>query len=108
MQYIIYKGKEPVEGCLSMKELLAQNEEDIRVENTESTRTENAKGTDTEKEIDPDALCTILFTSGTTGKSKGVMLTQRNLARKCDMSGYEDRRKCQSSYPCFQFIMHTV
>ena len=27
-----------------------------------------------------DRLCTIMFTSGTTGKSKGVMLTQRNLA----------------------------
>ena len=27
-----------------------------------------------------DALCTMLFTSGTTGKSKGVMLTNRNLA----------------------------
>lgn len=31
-------------------------------------------------EPDPEALCTIMFTSGTTGKSKGVMLTQRNLA----------------------------
>ena len=28
----------------------------------------------------PEALCTIMFTSGTTGKSKGVMLTQRNMA----------------------------
>lgn len=26
----------------------------------------------------PDDVCTIIFTSGTTGKSKGVMLTQRN------------------------------
>ena len=48
LQYIVSMGKEPAEGCLSMKELLAQNAEDIRVENTESTRAENAKGTDTE------------------------------------------------------------
>lgn len=31
-------------------------------------------------EVDPDKLSTIVFTSGTTGKSKGVMLTQRNIA----------------------------
>lgn len=31
-------------------------------------------------EIDPDKMCTMMFTSGTTGKSKGVMLSNRNLA----------------------------
>ncbi len=30
-------------------------------------------------EVDADAVCSIIFTSGTTGKPKGVMLSQRNL-----------------------------
>ena len=33
----------------------------------------------TDISIDIDAMCTLIFTSGTTGVSKGVMLSQRNL-----------------------------
>ncbi len=38
---------------------------------------------------DPDTLCTIMFTSGTTGKSKGVMLTHRNLAENATCQDVE-------------------
>lgn len=56
-----------IEGVLSLPELLKENQGEF------------------ETEIDPDQLCTILFTSGTTGKSKGVMLSNRNLADNATM-----------------------
>ena len=41
-----------------------------------------------------DALATIIFTSGTTGKSKGVMLTQKNLFDNVDNVHYEAEPGC--------------
>lgn len=58
-----------------------------------------AQGTDYEPK--PEDLATIMFTSGTTGKSKGVMLTHRNLAENAtalDM-GYEPGMVIMSVLP---------
>lgn len=76
LKYVISMQKaEETEGILSFWQLM------------------NAEDAGFECEIKPDQLATIMFTSGTTGKSKGVMLTHRNLAENAtclDMKIPED------------------
>ncbi|MBQ4575539.1 MAG: AMP-binding protein [Clostridia bacterium] len=53
--------------------------------------------------IDPDAMCGLIFTSGTTGTSKGVMLSHRNLATAVNACihamEYDDRDRLVSVLP---------
>ena len=66
----ICMGEPKMASALKLSDLVEKGKE----------RFENGDNSYYDYEIDPDRLATIVFTSGTTGKSKGVMLSQRNIA----------------------------
>lgn len=70
----IIDGAKAAESDLEFSELVAEGKAAIEAGNNVYL----------DYEIDPDKLATIVFTSGTTGKGKGVMLTQTNIVS--DMS----------------------
>ena len=66
---VIYMTDEAIEGKKTLADLVAAGKE----------KYEAGDNSFYENEIDPDALASIVFTSGTTGKGKGVMLSQKNI-----------------------------
>ncbi|NLD48866.1 MAG: long-chain fatty acid--CoA ligase [Clostridiaceae bacterium] len=54
------------------------------------------------QEISPDDVATIIYTSGTTGKSKGVMLTHRNLT--FDSYGHAIRQTAGPQHKMLSFL----
>jgi len=68
--------------CVSMSEILQQGSGDLDPEIEATARS-----------IGPDDLATIVYTSGTTGMSKGAMLTHGNIASNilCSLLGFDMR-----------------
>ncbi len=66
--------------CPKLKYLISMQKQESSEESLSFWQLVKEYGGSFAYQPEPDKLCTIMFTSGTTGKSKGVMLSQRNLA----------------------------
>ena len=68
---VCFKQKEDADGVLSFDEMVRKGRRLLA----------DGRSDYLDAEIDPEKMCTLLFTSGTTGTSKGVMLCQRNFCQ---------------------------
>ncbi len=68
--FISINGKEQDDRVLSLRKLIAEGR----------TLLEEGRRDFVDAEIDPNQMATLIFTSGTTGLAKGVMLSHKNIA----------------------------
>ena len=83
---------EPIrKACSKLRKIwiLTDGEIDIADDVVESLTTLKSRAGEADPKPGSDDLAMIIFTSGTTGKSKGVMLTQDNLATNVDAVEYD-------------------
>lgn len=78
--------------CPKLKKIWVLQQETVDDASAKVTAVSTLKKTDGEDAERPeeDAVATIIFTSGTTGKSKGVQLLQSNLSTNVQSVGYAD------------------
>lgn len=81
-------------NCPGLKKIWLLQEEDMQTADGKMASFAELKAAADMGDVDADRpnaddVATIIFTSGTTGKSKGVMLTQNNLAENVRSVGFE-------------------
>lgn len=80
--------------CPKLKKIWLLQEEEPEASNEKTVSLAELKAASKDDDTDsespaPEDIATIIFTSGTTGKSKGVMLTQNNLATNVEAVDYQ-------------------
>lgn len=85
--------------CPGLKKIWLLQEEEVEACHEKVASLADLKAASKNSDMDsdrpePDAIATIIFTSGTTGKSKGVMLTQDNLATNVISVNYTREPGC--------------